>query len=224
MTGYSNGKGKSSDVLHFEIRLLTIGSRDCLAGIMKSMTLSYVPPREFKDDPPITLALFSPSPTLTLLDYNFARLPIRDVKGFEVIIVLFACVFIDLLKVSHGDSQGLAAVDVKRETQRLQKLEEKEEERARRQKVEEIERETERLRKLAQEEFIEKKRQDQKIAKETERLRWQEGWYNTNNNPSLPLRPSQPGKKKHWWNSVAGQWSQNGYQGNLPKYGITGGA
>jgi hypothetical protein len=208
-----------------KFRELIIGSRDCLTGIVKSMTLSYVPPREFKDDPLITLALFSPTPMLTLLDYNFARLPIDDVKGFEVIVVLFASVFNDILKTHQTDGQGLATTDVKRETQRLQKLEEKEEERARRQKAEEIERETERLRKLSQQEYMEKKRRDEQVAKETERLRWQEGWYNTNNKPPLPPKsPLRAGKKKHWWSSTAGQPSQNGYQGNWPQYGIAGGA
>ena len=94
---------------------------------MKSMTLTYIPPREFKDDPPVTLALFSTSPSITLLDYNFPRIPISDVKGFEIIILLFTSAFIDILKY---EGQGIVSFDVKKETLRLQKSEMKAEERA----------------------------------------------------------------------------------------------
>ena len=195
------------------------------------MTLSYIPPREFKDDPPITLALFNPSPSITLLDHNFPRIPVKDIKGFEIIVLLFASVFIDVLK---NEGQGLVSVDVKKETQRLQKIEDKAEERARRHRVEEIDRETERLKKIAHEEFMAKKRRDEEIQRETERLRWQEGFYG-DQKPPLPQRPpsrpvSRPGKKKHWWNSSSGEWSQrdkrwNGYQGsdmggNIPRWGL----
>jgi hypothetical protein len=220
LTGLSNGKENYSNVSRADATLLTLGTRDCIAGIMKSMTLSYIPDREYKDDPPVTLALFNPSPKITLLDYNFSRIPIKDVKGFEVIIVLFASLFVDILKSTQHDGQGLLATDIKRETQRLQKLEEKEEERSRRQEAEEIDRETERLRKLAQEEYLEKKRQDAKVEKETERLRWQEGWYNADHKPPPYRPPSQQGKKKHWWAIGGGapkdHWGQDGvntYQG-----------
>ena len=176
---------------------------------MKAMTLSYIPAKQFKDDPPITLALFSASPSITLLDYNWSRIPISDIKGFEVIILLFACLFNDILKSGEGQ---IAATDIKKETQRLQKLEDKAEEAARRKKAEEIDRETERLRKLAREEFLERKRQDEKVFKETERLRQQEG-----------LSSDKPvGKKKHWWGSGGGQWNQSEYQGYGPKYSMTG--
>src|SRR5208282_5790054 len=117
------------------------------------MTLSYIPPREYKDDPPIALALFKASPSITLLDYNFPRIPIKDIKGFEVIIILFACIFSDIQK---SEGQGLVTLDVKKETQRLQKIEDKAEERARRHKAEEIEKETDRLRKVAHDEFMAK--------------------------------------------------------------------
>ena len=191
---------------------------------MKAMTLSYIPAKQFKDDPPITLALFSASPSITLLDYNFPRIPISDVKGFEVIILLFASLFIDILK-SNSEGQ-IPSTEIKKETQRLQKLEDKAEEVARRKKAEEIDRETERLRKLARDEFLEKKRIDEDIAKETERLRLQEGYY--------AEKPTASQKKKHWWNTGGGggggggssstQWSQNqsGYQGYGPKYSMTG--
>lgn len=181
---------------------------------MKAMTLSYIPAKQFKDDPPITLALFSASPSITLLDYNFPRVSISDVKGFEVIILLFASLFADILKSS---SEGqIPSAEIKKETQRLQKLEDKAEEVARRKKAEEIDRETERLRKLARDEFLEKKRRDEEIAKETERLRLEEGYYNE--------KPTGNQKKKHWWSSGGGQWSQNqsGYQGYGPKSSITG--
>src|SRR5436305_15223012 len=111
---------------------------------MKSMTLSYIPPREFRDDPHVSLALFNSSKTLTLLDYNFPRIPIRDNKGFEIIILLFASLFIDILK---NEGQGVPTVDIKKETQRLQKLEAQEEERSRRKRADELDRETERLKK-----------------------------------------------------------------------------
>jgi hypothetical protein len=206
---------------------LMIGSRNCIAGIMKSMSLSYIPPKEFKDDPPITLALFSPTPSITLLDYNFPRLPINDIKGFEIIILLFASLFNDVIKSSQNDG-GLTSSEIKKETHRLQKLEEKEE-KAKKARREQIDKETERLRKMEQEELAEKKRKDAEIAKETERLRRQEGWYN-DNKPPLPQRPPsvQSVKKKHWWNLSSGgeNWNQrdlNGYQGNGPKYTITGG-
>ena len=182
------------------------------------------------------MALFSASPSITLLDYNFPRLPIKDVKGFEVIILLFGCIFIDIQK---NEGQGLVSLDVKKETQRLQKIEDKAEDRARRQKAEEINKETERLRKHAHDEFMAKKKRDEEIEKETERLRWQEGWYNNDQKPPLPQRPpsrppsrpsSQPGKKKHWWSVNTGEeWSQrgvngngNGYQAYGPRYSIIG--
>ena len=180
---------------------------------MKAMTLSYIPAKQFKDDPPITLALFSPSPSITLLDYNFPRIEISDIKGFEVIILLFASLFVDILK-SHGEGHGIPIADIKKETQRLQKLEDKEEEVARRKKAEEIDRETERLRKLTRDEFLEKKRRDEEIAKETERLRMQEGYY-INEKPT-----GIQGKKKHWWNTASEQWSQSSAYG--PKSSVTG--
>src|SRR5271167_2589059 len=99
------------------------------------MTLSYIPPREFKDDPPVTLALFNTAPSITLLDYNFPRLPISDIKGFEIIILLFGALFMDILKI---EGQGIASLDVKKETLRLQKSEMKAEERARKARAEEI--------------------------------------------------------------------------------------
>lgn len=186
-------------------------SRNCIAGIMKSMTLTYIPAKEYKDDPPVTLALFSPSPFVTLLDYNFPRLPIKDVKGFEVIILLFTSLFIDVIKCTQIENNGLSHNEVKKETQRLQKLEAKAEEKMRRRKQEEIDRETERLRKLSNEEYMEKKRLDEQIAAETERLRWQEGFYGEK--PPLPARPETPrprpqNKKKKWW--VPGNTSTNG--------------
>src|SRR5271170_556677 len=207
--------GKEVQMYTYNVSPLIVGSRDCIAGIMKSMTLSYIPAKQFKDDPPITLALFSPSPAITLLDYNFLRIQISDVKGFEVIIVLFASLFVDILK-SHGEGHGIPIADIKKETQRLQKLEDKEEDAARRKKAEEIDRETERLRKLTRDEFLEKKRRDEEIAKETERLRMQEGYYSE--------KPTGiQAKKKHWWTTASEQWSQNSpYQGYGPKYSKTG--
>ena len=186
---------------------------------MKSMTLTYIPPREFRDDPSVTLALFSPSPSLTLLDYNFSRIPIKDVKGFEIITLLFASVFIDLLKRDKGDG-SLASAEVKKETQRLKKLEEQEQEQLRRE-AEELERETERLRKLQkEEELAEKKKREEEVDKETARLRWKEGWYA--DRQYSHKTPSPTNKKKHWWSSgTGGQWSQrdvNGSQGYGPKY------
>jgi len=200
-------------------------SRNCIAGIMKSMTLSYIPPKRYKDDPPITLVLFSPSPSITLLDYNFPRIQIEDVKGFEVIIILFASLFIDIIKSSQIESHGLSSLEVKRETQRLQKLEKQAEEKYKRMQEQEIERETERLRKLAQEEYLEQKRLDEKLAMEKEKTRWKEGLYASP--PPLPARLETPrprpasqssstGKKK-WWTTAWEQWSEgegNGYPAN----------
>jgi len=169
------------------------------------MTLSYIPAKEFKDDPPINLALFNRSPSVTLLDYNFPRIPIKDIKGFEVIILLFASLFIDFLHHTQSEGQGSVPADVKRETERLQKLEDKEQERLRREREEEVQRETERLKKQAQEEYLEMKKRQEEVERETERLRWQEGWYsNPDNKPLLPDRPPpysppQKSKKKHWW-------------------------
>jgi hypothetical protein len=204
-------------------------SRNCVAGIMKSMTLSYIPPKQFKDDPPVTLALFSPSPSITLLDYNFPRVQIEDIKGFEIIIILFASLFIDIIKSSQIESHGLTNLEVKKETQRLQKLERQAEEKYRKIQEQEIERETERLRKLAQQEFIEQKKMEDKIAAETERLRREEGWYP--GPPELPPRPETPRprassslshrKKKRWWNQAWDQWNEAGYQeNNNSKYSI----
>ena len=160
LTGISNGKAKDSNVPRFPHFILTVGSRNCVAGIMKSMSLSYIPPKRYKDDPPITLALFSPSPSITLLDYNFPRIDIKDLKGFEVIIILFECLFIDIIKSTQIESHGLTHHEVKRETQRLQKLERQAEEKYKRIQLQEIERETERLRKLAQEEYLAQKKMD----------------------------------------------------------------
>lgn len=230
LTGRLNGRERNSNVSPRSLQLTT-GSRDCIAGIMKSMTLSYIPAREFRDDPSVTLALFSTSPSITLLDYNFSRIPISDVKGFEIIILLFASIFIDILKI---EGQGLVSFDVKKETLRLQKSEMKAEERARRTKAEEIDRETERLRKVAHDEFMAKKKRDEEIEKETERLRREEGWYDNEKKGAVALGPpsrppSRPPsqKKKHWWSSGGGQWSQkdingNGFQGYGPKYSSAG--
>lgn len=207
-------------------------SRNCIAGIMKSMTLSYIPPKQYKDDPPITLALFSPSPSITLLDYNFHRLPITDIKGFEVILILFASLFIDVIKSSQIESHGLTNQEIQKETQRLQKLEKQAEEKYKKIQDQEIEKETERLRKLAQQEELEEKKRMEKIAKETERLRWETGWYDSKHLPALPPRPETPRprasssqshrKKKRWWNQAWEQWSQAGYpENNTSKYSIT---
>jgi flagellar biosynthesis GTPase FlhF len=200
---------------------LIVGSRDCIAGILKSMSLEYIPDKAYKDDPPITLALFAPAPSITLLDYNFPRIGIQDIKGFEVIIILFVALFVDVLKSTAVEGPGIAAFDVKKETQRLQKLESKAEEKARKQRAEEIDRETERLRKMAEQEYRERKRKDEEIARETERLKKLEGWHDEK--PPLPQRPGQPKPpqraKKHWWNigtrnQDEEQWAQgNGYQG-----------
>jgi len=189
---------------------------------MKSMTLSYIPDKAYKDDLPITLALFAPAPSITLLDYNFPRIGIEDLKGFEVIIILFAALFIDVLKTTAIEGAGISAFDVKKETQRLQKLESKAEEKARKQRAEEVDRETERLRKLAEKEYRERKQRDEEIARETERLRKSEGWYGEK--PPLPPRQQSKGKK-HWWNNTRNQdqWDSaqsDGYQGG-PKYSNT---
>jgi len=66
---------------------------------------------------------------------------------------------------------------------------------------------------------------DEEIAKETERLKKMEGWYDEK--PPLPQRPGKPKPqqkaKKHWWSIGTrnqDQWGQsNGYQG--PKYSNT---
>jgi hypothetical protein len=200
------------------------------------MTLVYKPPRQFRDDPPVALALFDPSPQVTLLDYNFPRVPIEDVKGFEIIILLFVSLFNDILK---HESKGHVSSQVKKETSRLQKQEYDEKERLRKAQAEEIERETERLRKMAQEEEVARKKREADVEKETERLRIQEGYYpqNGNNQLSRPSSSESNKKKKHWWNLSSdgdqkadarnGQWSQqgvnqNGYQGYGPKYSTTG--
>ena len=204
---------------------------------MKAMTLTYIPPREYRDDSPIALALFSASPSITLLDYNFPRIPIKDVKGFEVIILLFSALFRDILK--SGENAGLSFKEVKKETSRLQKMEIEAEERARRQKADEIDRETERLRRLAREEFLARKAREEEIERETERLRKLEGWYppekdkktlriTTVEKPSIGKKESPTTHKKHWWssggNSSGGQWSSRdiGDQGHGPKYSMTG--
>ena len=199
------------------ITKLTIGSRNCIAGIMKSMTLTYIPHKEYKDDPPVTLALFSATPSITLLDYNWPRIPITDIKGFEVIILLFAALFIDVIKSTQIEGPtGITSNDVKKETQRLQKLETKTEERLRKLQAEDIARETERLRKLDAEEMIQRKKMEEKIKAETERLRWQEGWYG-DKKPPLPQRPNSapehplfPTKKKRWWQSGYTERNGNG--------------
>jgi hypothetical protein len=189
---------------------------------MKSMTLTYIPPKQYKDDPPVTLALFSATPSITLLDYNWPRIPIEDIKGFEIIIILFAALFIDVIKSTQIEGPtGLTSSDVKKETQRLQKLENKTEERLRKQQADDVARETERLRKLEAEEMIQRKKQEEKIKAETERLRWQEGWYG-DKKPPLPTRPNSapeqplfPAKKKHWWQSG---YTSNQRQGNGNEY------
>ena len=193
------------------------------------MSLTYIPDKAYKDDPPITLALFSAASSITLLDYNFPRIGIKDMKGFEVIIILFSALFIDVLKSTAVEGSGITAFDVKKETQRLQKLESKAEEKARKQRAEEIDRETERLRKLAEQEYRERKLREEEIIKETERLRKMEGWYDEK--PPLPQRPGQqqPKVKKNWWSlnnnnsrDRETQWGQqsNEYQGG-PKYSNT---
>jgi hypothetical protein len=170
---------------------------------MKSMTLNYIPPKEYKDDPPITLATFSPSPSITLMDHNLSRIELDDVKGFEVIILLFASLFTDIIKSTQVDSSGsLAQVEVKRETERLAKLEKLAEERWRKQEQEEIEKETDRLRKLAVEEGLEQDKLEKTIQEETEMLRRQEGL------PLMRASSSQSGKKKHWWRNAAQQWKE----------------
>ena len=211
--------------------LTCLGSRDCVAGILKSMTLSYIPPREFKDDPPITLALFNtnPSTSVTLLDYNFYRIPITDMKGFEVIIVLFASLFIDLLNTS-SETHHVISTDIKKETLRLKKEEEKQREDERRKREMEVQQEHERLRKLEQynqymqrqkeievqketqrlkmmheREMAEMKRREEEIERETERLRRQEGFYAPPGGygppgaPPLPLPPRTPSGKGRHW-------------------------
>jgi hypothetical protein len=200
------------------------------------MTLVYKPPRQFRDDPPVALALFDPSPRVTLLDYNFPRIPIEDVKGFEIIILLFVSLFNDILK---HESKGHVSTQVKKETTRLQKQELDEAERLRKAQVDEIERETERLRKITREEEVARKKREAEVEKETERLRIQEGYYtpNGNNQLSRPSSSESNKKKKHWWNFYSGgdekvdanngQWSQKGineygYQGYGPKYSTTG--
>ena len=207
---------------------------------MKTMTLVYKPSRQFRDDPPITLALYNPSPQVTILDYNFHRVPIKDVKGFEVILLLFTSLFNDIVK---HEGKGLISRDIRKETERLVKKEHEEEERLRRGQAEKIERETELLRKIAHEEYMAKKKRDEEVEKETERLRIKEGWY-TYNGLHPPSRPSSSNsnKKKHWWNLITGekadgnagngntgkgQWSspsvnEFGYQGYGPKYSMTG--
>jgi hypothetical protein len=192
---------------------------------MKSMTLYYLPGKEYKDDPHISLALFNTTPSITLLDYNFSRIDIKDIKGFEVIILLFASLFRDIL-LSQGDKDGVASNDIKKETQRLQKLEMKTEERLRKEQATEIDRETGRLRKLAREEFLERKRQAEEVERETERLRREEGWYNEK--PALPPRPStssgDKSKKSRWWRPTSyGPWSnRNGNdEDKPPKYTAT---
>jgi hypothetical protein len=210
---------------------------------MKSMTLVYKPPRQFRDDPPITLALYSPSPQVTLLDYNFPRVPIKDVKGFEVIILLFVSLFNDIVK---HEGKGLVSTDIKKETMRLQKKEQEEEDRVRKAQAEEIERETERLRKIQHDEYLAKKKEQEEIEKETERLRIQEGWHAHNGSQPSSRPSSANSKKKHWWNFHVGgdagangnggqgggnggeQWSspgvnEFGYQGYGPQYSMTGG-
>ena len=204
------------------------------------MTLVYKPSRQFRDDPPITLALYNPSPQVTVLDYNFPRVPIKDVKGFEVILLLFVSLFNDIVK---HEGKGIVSRDIKKETERLAKKEHEEEERVRRDQAEKIERETEWLRKIAHEDYLAKKKRDEEIEKETERLRIQERWY-THNGNLIPSRPSSSNsnKKKHWWNfntrergdgnagnglTGEGQWSSHGvnefgYQGYEPKYSMTG--
>jgi hypothetical protein len=212
-------EGKMFKCISRKTRLI-VGSRDCIAGIMKSMTLTYLPSREFRDDPPVTLALFSASPSLTLLDYNFPRIQIKDVKGFEVIILLFASLFRDIIKT--GGDDVATVLDVKKETQRLQKLEMKEEERVRRQRAEEIDRETERLRILARDEYLAKKMQKEGVERETERLRILEGYPPEKGRVSpAPKKPS-PTPKKHWWSS-GGQWGQREInEEHGPKYTMTG--
>jgi len=135
--GLEVGKGEKAIILHQPEEIITIGdnicrlgfrfdwtfewedkkfkwSRDCIAGILKSMTLAYIPDKAYKDDPPITLALFAPAPSITLLDYNFPRIGIKDIKGFEVIIILFAALFIDVIKSTAVEGPGIAAFDVKK--------------------------------------------------------------------------------------------------------------
>jgi hypothetical protein len=205
---------------------------------MKSMTLTYIPPREYRDDSQIALALFSASPSITLLDYNFPRISIKDVKGFEVIILLFSALFRDILK-SGEKKAGLSFNEVKKETSRLQKMEIEAEERARRQKAEEIDRETEHLRRLAREEFLARRAREEEVERETERLRKLEGWYppekdkktlkiTTVEKPSTGKKSSPTTHKKHWWSSggnpSGGQWSSRDIcdQGHGPKYSMTG--
>jgi hypothetical protein len=151
-----------------------------------------------------------------MLDYNFPRIPIEDVKGFEVIILLFAALFRDIA-TKTGATEGMTANDVKRETQRLQKLENKAEEATRRQRAGEIDRETERLRKLAREEYLARKAREEEVERETERLRKLEGWYPL----EKPVTPPAP--KKRWWSS-GGQWSTKDVNnsGYGPKYTLTG--
>jgi hypothetical protein len=93
------------------------------------MTCHYYPSSKHKDDPPISVALFSP-PNLTLLDYNFPRFGLRDVKGFEIILLLFSSIFLDLIRAPTT----LSSYQVKKETARLEKLEKKAEEKTERRK------------------------------------------------------------------------------------------
>jgi uncharacterized Zn finger protein (UPF0148 family) len=179
---------------------------------MKSMTLVYIPSKQYRDDPPISLALFSSSPSLTLLDYNFPRVAIQDIKGFEVIILLFASLFRDIIKTGEID---VPSTGVKKETQRLQKMELKAEEKARRARAEEIDRETDRLRKLAHDEYLAKKLQQEEVERETERLRKLEKW---------PSPPNEKAAKKHWWNTAVEQWGQPDVEEEKygPRYSMTG--
>ena len=184
------------------------------------MTLSYIPPKEFKDDPPVTLALFNPSPQLTLLDYNFSRLPINDIKGFEIICILFASLFVDIIHSTGAQNECLAAEEIKKETLRLAKLEEKEEEKIRRQQAELQRQETELLKMLEMEEKEEKRRREEEIERETERLRREEGWYDNDHKPPLPERPSSEQtsqKKKRWWSHLNG--GSTSHNANRINYG-----
>lgn len=79
-----------------------------------SLSVEWVPSKEFKDDPCITvaqIAIKAKRVELTMIDYNLARLCLEDLKGFEVCVILSLFFFFDMWEAEgHRHNLPLEAI------------------------------------------------------------------------------------------------------------------